>query len=132
MSMNDPIADMLTRIRNANAICHPDVTMPSSSLKVAIADALKREGFIDNYKVVESTPANLLKIYLKYGKHREKVIRKIEKVSKGGRRVYTEIADLKPVLNGLGVAILSTSKGVLSDREARKLNVGGEIICRVW
>jgi small subunit ribosomal protein S8 len=132
MSMNDPISDMLTRIRNANAISHPDVEMPSSKVKVDIADALKREGFIDDYKVVESTPSNLLKVYLRYGHHRERVIRKIVRVSKGGKRVYSEIADLKPVLNGLGIAILSTNKGVLSDREARKLNVGGEIICKVW
>ncbi len=132
MSMNDPIADMLTRIRNANAVHHKTVEMASSRMKVGIADVLKREGFIEDYKVVEASPSPLLKIYLKYGPHREKVIRHIEKVSKGGRRVYTSVDDLKPVLKGLGIAVLSTDKGILSDREARKLRVGGEIICRVW
>ena len=132
MSMNDPIADMLTRIRNANAVYHKTVNMPSSLLKVAIADVLKREGFIEDFQVMESSPSSLLKIYLKYGPHKEKVIRAIERVSKGGRRVYTTVSDFKPVLNGLGIAVLSTNKGVLSDREAKRLNVGGEVLCRVW
>ena len=130
--MNDPIADMLTRIRNANAVLSKNVEMPASSLKKGIADALKREGFIDDFRVVESSPGNVLKIYLKYGPHREQVIRRIERVSKCGKRVYANVDDLKPVLNGLGIEVLSTNKGVLSDREARKLNVGGEILCRIW
>ena len=132
MSMNDPIADMLTRIRNANSVYHNNVTMPTSKLKEALADVLKREGFIEDYRIEESSPCSLLKVYLKYGSHREKVIREIERTSRCGRRIYTSISDLKPVLNGLGIAILSTNKGVLSDREARKMNVGGEVICHVW
>jgi small subunit ribosomal protein S8 len=133
MKINDPISDMLTRIRNANAVGHPDVVMPSSTLKVTIADALKREGFITDYKTVDVADGfPILKVYLKYGPHREKVIRRIERVSKSSRRIYQGTSELKPVLNGLGVSIISTNKGVLSDREARKLNVGGEVICRIW
>ncbi len=133
MKINDPVSDMLTRIRNANAVGHPDVVMPASTLKVAIADALKREGFITDYKKVDVPDGfPILKIYLKYGPHREKVIRRIERISKSSRRIYQGTGELKPVLNGLGVSIISTNKGVLSDREARKLNVGGEVICRIW
>lgn len=133
MKINDPISDMLTRIRNANAVGHLDVVMPSSTVKVAIADALKREGFITDYKTVDVADGfPILKVYLKYGPHREKVIRRIERISKSSRRVYQGTGELKPVLNGLGVSIISTNKGVLSDREARKLNVGGEVICRIW
>ena len=132
MSMNDPISDMLTRIRNANAIRIITVEMPSSTIKVGIAEVLKREGFIEDFRVEESSPQNLLKVYMKYGPRRERVIRSVERISKCGSRTYSAIEDLKPVLKGQGIYVLTTNKGVLSDREAKKLRVGGEIICRVW
>jgi small subunit ribosomal protein S8 len=150
--MTDPIADMLTRIRNANAIERPYVEMPATKMKVAIARVLQEEGFILGYRVgkyvtvqtengaeiqfqsVEtlSEPHLILQIFLKYGPDGEKVIRHIERYSKPGRRVYMGYKELRPVLDGLGIAVLSTSKGVLSDRQARKQKVGGEVICTVW
>jgi small subunit ribosomal protein S8 len=132
MSLNDPIADMFTRIRNANRIGEKSVEMPSSTIKVAIADAIKREGYIEDFKVEESQPSAILKIWLKYGPRREKVIQNIQRISKCGCRIYSGIDEVEPVMNGLGVSILSTNKGILSDREARKLGVGGEVICRIW
>ncbi len=132
MSLNDPIADMLTRIRNANAIGNPSVEMPSSKIKIGIAEVMKREGFISDFQVVESKPANLLKIFLKYGPRKEKVLRHVERVSKCGSRVFTSVEDMQPVIKGMGIMILTTNKGLLSDREAKQLRVGGEIICRMW
>ena len=131
MSLSDPIADMLTRIRNANTIRRSRITMPASRLKVRIADVLKTEGFIADYEVTEAKPASELVLHLKYGPEGEKVIRSIERVSKPGCRVYSSAKDLRPVLRGLGIHVLSTPKGVLSDRAAREAGVGGEVLCKV-
>lgn len=130
--MTDPIADFLTRVRNANTIGAKAVTMPASKLKVGIAQILQEEGFVTSYKVEPGTPASTLTLELKYGPDGEKVIRKIERVSKPGCRVYGAATRLPSVLRGLGVYILSTNKGVISDRVARKLNAGGEILCKVY
>jgi small subunit ribosomal protein S8 len=130
--MTDPIADMLTRIRNALQIERPIVDIPASKVKIGIAEALKREGFIWEYEVIEQPPQNVLRINLKYGPNGELVIRHIQRASKPGRRVYTSVGDMPEVLQGLGVCILSTNKGILSNREARKERVGGELLCTVW
>ena len=132
MSMTDPVADMLTRIRNGNSIYRKDVEMPASRLRVGIAQVLKDEGFIVGYEVKEGTPFSTLTLELKYGEDGEKVIRSIDRVSKPGRRVYVGLATIPKVRNGLGVAILSTPKGVMSDRAAREASVGGEVLCEVW
>ena len=134
MSMTDPIADMLTRIRNANIAMHDEVSMPSSKLKEALAGVLKSEGFIGEYTI---TPAkngvgNTLTIQMKYSPERERVISGIKRVSKPGLRVYSKTAEIPRVLGGLGVAVLSTNKGLVTDREARKAKVGGEVLCYVW
>ena len=130
--MTDPIADMLTRIRNAVRVERPFVEMPISKVKRGVADALKREGFIWEWKEVEAQPSNGLRLELKYGPNGEQLIRHIKRISKPGRRIYSRAKDLKPVLNGLGITIISTSQGVMSDREARSKNAGGEVICEVW
>ena len=130
--MTDPIADMLTRIRNAVRIERPNVDMPLSKVKRGLADVLKREGYIWDWEGVEEQPGSHLRLELKYGPNGERVIQKIQRVSKPGRRVYSKARDLKPVLNGLGIKILSTSRGVVSDREARQRNLGGEVLCEVW
>ena len=130
--MTDPIADMLTRIRNAVSVDRPNVEMPVSKVKKGVADVLKREGFIWDYSTEESDPVDQLHINLKYGPSGEKIIRHIKRVSKPGCRVYSSAKDLRPVLNGLGISILSTSRGVMSDREARQQKVGGEVLCEVW
>jgi len=130
--LTDPIADMLTRIRNAVRVERPYVDMPVSNLKRGLADVLKREGFIWDWKEVEGTPVLQLRLELKYGPNGEHVIRNIRRVSKPGRRVYAGSSDLRPVLDGMGIAVVSTSKGVISDREARAKNVGGEVLCEVW
>jgi len=130
--MTDPIADMLTRIRNAVSVGKLDVVMPSSGTKLAVAEVLKREGYIEGFEIVEKPAQNDVRVALKYGPAGEKVITNIERVSKPGRRIYKGVGDLKPVLRGLGIAVVSTSKGVLSDREAREARVGGEVLCRVW
>jgi small subunit ribosomal protein S8 len=148
--MTDPIADMLTRIRNGSRVEKPAVEMPATKLKVAIAKVLVEEGFVLGYRVghyvsppeggapefTETTdfslPKLVLQVYLKYGPDGEKVIRHIERYSKPGRRVYQGYGDVRRVLDGLGIAILSTSKGVLSDRQAKRAKVGGEILCTVW
>jgi small subunit ribosomal protein S8 len=147
--MTDPIADMLTRIRNANRIESPVVDMPATHAKRRLAQVLKDEGFILDYQVGKevtdeqgvtdfqerqdlSEPRVLLRVYLKYGAEGEKVIRHIERASRPGRRLYRRVTELKPVLDGLGIAILSTSKGVMSDRQARAQRVGGEVLCTVW
>jgi small subunit ribosomal protein S8 len=128
----DPIADMLTRIRNAIRVERSTVDMPISKVKRGMADVLKREGYIWDWKEVDSTPINQLRIELKYGPNGERVIRHLKRVSKPGRRVYSGAAKLKPVLNGLGISILSTSRGVVSDREARQRKLGGEVLCELW
>ncbi len=130
--MTDPIADMLTRIRNAVRIEHAQVEMPISKLKRGMADVLKREGYIWNWTEVEEKPVSRLRIELKYGPNGERLIQHIRRVSKPGRRVYSGSAGLRPVLNGLGISIVSTSRGVLSDREARQKKLGGEVLCELW
>ncbi len=130
--MTDPIADMLTRIRNAVRVERPNVEMPLSKVKRGLADTLKREGYIWDWSEVESTPIKNLRIELKYGPNGERVIQRIRRVSKPGRRVYSKARDLRPILDGLGISILSTSRGVVSDREARQRNLGGEVLCEVW
>lgn len=130
--MTDPIADMLTRIRNANSILKPTVDMPASRMRVGIAEVLKKEGFIASYKVTAGKPTSTLDIVLKYSDEGEKVIRKIDRISKPGCRSYSQVGDLKPVLRGQGIQILSTPKGILSDREARTQRVGGEVLALVY
>ncbi len=130
--MTDPIADMLTRIRNAVRVERPHVDMPISKVKRGLAEVLKREGYIWDWEEVENTPANLLRIHLKYGPNGEQIIRRIRRVSKPGRRVYSGAAALKPVLGGLGIRVISTSRGVISDREARQRKLGGEVLCEIW
>jgi small subunit ribosomal protein S8 len=130
--MTDPIADLLTRIRNAVRVERPHVTVASSKVKRGLVEVLKREGYIWDWKELESQPARQLRIELKYGPNGERVIRHIRRVSKPGRRVYSGASDLRPVLNGLGISILSTSRGVISDREARQRKLGGEVLCELW
>ena len=130
--MTDPVADMLTRIRNALKVERPVVDVPFSRLKEGIVKVLVEEGYVWEYAVVEDKPVNKLRIVLKYGQNGERVIQRIRKISKPGRRSYCGPADLRPVLNGLGITILSTNKGILSDRKARTENVGGEVLCEVW
>lgn len=132
MTMSDPVADMLTRIRNANMVHHDKVEMPGSGLKRSIAQILKSEGFIRDFDWVEDSKQGVLRLYLKYGPNREKVINGIKRISKPGLRVYVGRDEVPKVLGGLGVAILSTSRGVLTDRQARQERVGGEVICYVW
>jgi len=130
--MTDPIADMLTRIRNAVRIEHPEVEMPSSKKLQGIAQALKDEGYIWDYEVIETVPAPTLRLHLKYGPNGEKVITKIDRVSTPGRRVYQGYRDLKPILNGLGIQVVSTPRGIMSDRKARAEKVGGEVLALVY
>ena len=132
MSMKDPIADMLTRIRNASMVAHPSVEMPSSKLKVQLAKLLKEEGFITDYSVSESGNFKVLTITLKYDAKNKPIITKLERVSKPGLRNYSKAKNLPKVLGGMGVAIVSTSKGLLTDRKARKENIGGEVLCYVY
>jgi small subunit ribosomal protein S8 len=129
---NDPIADMLTRIRNAMAVRHKQVLMPSSKMLVAIARILKEEGFIQNFEVTKEKPQSQLRIILKYDQKRRSVLTGLERVSKPGRRVYVKRQEIPWVLSGMGVAILSTPRGVMTGRKARQLGVGGEVICYVW
>lgn len=130
--MTDPIADMLTRIRNAVSVERRNVEMPISKVKRGVAKVLKDEGYIWDWAEVENEPVSCLRIELKYGPSGEKVIRHMKRVSKPGCRVYSRSKDLRPVLNGLGISILSTSQGVMSDRQARVKKVGGEVLCEVW
>ena len=132
MVMTDPIADFLARIRNANRAGHKTVSAPSSNMKVAIAEILKNEGFIKGYEVIEDDKQNELKIQLKYGRNNEKVITGIKRISKPGLRVYAKNEDLPKVLNGLGIAIVSTSNGLVTDKQARKEGIGGEVLAYVW
>jgi small subunit ribosomal protein S8 len=130
--MTDPIADMLTRIRNAVRVERGHVEMPLSKVKRGLAEVLKREGYIWDWSEVESQPAPKLRLELKYGPNGERVIRHIRRISKPGLRVYKGATDLRPILNGLGISIISTSRGVISDREARQRNLGGEVLCELW
>ena len=130
--MTDPIADMLTRIRNAVRVERPHVDLPTSKVKCGLAEVLKREGYIWDWETVQAQPASHLRIHLKCGPNGERVIRHLRRVSKPGRRVYSGATKLKPVLNGLGIFVISTSRGVVSDREARQRKLGGEVLCEVW
>ena len=133
MAMTDPIADMLTRIRNANTAKHDTVDVPASKMKLAIADILVKEGFIKGYEVIEDGIFKTIKITLKYGKDKtEKIITGLKRISKPGLRVYAGKDELPRVLGGLGIAIISTNKGIVTDKEARKLEVGGEVLAFVW
>lgn len=132
MSMTDPIADMLTRVRNANSAMKASCSMPSSKKLVDIANVLKNEGYIAAFQVIEGTPCNTLEITLKYGLKKERTISGIRRISKPGLRVYAKKDDLPRVLGGLGIAIISTSQGVMTDRAARKAGIGGEVIAYVW
>ncbi len=132
MQITDPIADMLTRIRNANSSKHETVSVPASKLKVEIARILNDEGYINGYEVIDDGLQGIIKINLKYGANKQKVITGLKRVSKPGLRVYASKEDLPRVLKGLGIAIISTSKGIMTDREARKLNVGGEVLAFIW
>lgn len=132
MAMTDPIADMLTRIRNANAVRHQSLEVPASNLKKQIVEILKREGFIRDYEYIEDNKQGIIRIYLKYGPNNERVITGLKRISKPGLRVYAKSNELPRVLGGLGIAVISTSKGVMTDREARQQRVGGEVIAYVW
>ncbi len=134
MTMTDPIADMLTRVRNANIAMHDEVTMPSSKLKEALAEVLHSEGYISSFtsEDSESSPGRKLTITMKYSPERERVISGIQRISKPGLRIYKKSDEIPRVLGGLGIAVLSTSKGLVTDREARKGKVGGEVLCYVW
>ena len=132
MTMTDPIADMLTRIRNANLAGHDEVVVPSSKIKESIAEILKEEGYISGFEKIEDNKQGMLKISMKYGEDRAKVINGIKKISKPGLKVYAKADQIPSVLGGLGIAVISTSKGVISDVQARKEHIGGEVICYVW
>lgn len=132
MGMNDPIADMLTRVRNANQAGHEKVSMPSSKKLVEIARIMKEEGFVAGYDVVKSQPVDKLEVTLKYGDNKDKTIRGIKRISKPGLRIYAGKDDLPRVLGGLGCAIISTSSGVMTDRDARQKGVGGEVMAYIW
>jgi len=131
MAITDPVADMLTRIRNAAKAKFSSVDVPGSKLKVEVARILKDEGFIKDYKFLKDGKQGILRIYLKYGQGQAKTIYSLQRVSKPGRRMYVKSKDIKPILNGMGISILSTSRGLMTDKQARKENVGGEILCTV-
>lgn len=132
MALNDPIADMLTRIRNANRVFKNSVDIPASKLKMGIAHLLKQEGYIRDYKMVKDGPQGTLKVYLKYSPERKRAIGGLRRISRPGLRVYVNTEQIPRVLGGLGLAILSTPKGVLTDKQSRTENVGGEVLCYVW
>jgi small subunit ribosomal protein S8 len=132
MTMTDPIADMLTRIRNANVVKHETVDVPASNMKKELSRILLEEGFIRGYDVIEDGKQGIIRIQLKYGQAGERVISGLKRISKPGMRVYAANQEIPKVLNGLGISIISTSKGILTDKQARKENVGGEVICYVW
>ena len=131
MTMTDPIADMLTRIRNANTVGHETVEIPASKIKKSIAEILLEEGYISGYDVIDDNKQGIIKVQMKYGANKERVINGIKKISKPGLKVYAKANDVPKVLGGLGIAIISTSKGVISDKKAREYGVGGEVICYV-
>jgi len=130
--MTDPIADMLTRLRNANQALHEEVDIPTSTMRLEIAKILKREGFIKDYKRVEDGKQGVLRLYLKYGPGNKRVINELTRISKPGRRIYTMAKKIPKVKSGLGMAILSTSRGLMTDEEARKEGIGGEVLCYIW
>ena len=132
MHITDPIADMLTRIRNANSAKHDIVDIPASNMKKAIAQILLDEGYIASYKVIEDEKQGVIRVTLKYGENKTQVITGLRRVSKPGLRIYSSVDEMPKVMKGLGIAIVSTSKGIMTDREARKLNVGGEVLAFVW
>ncbi|MBU3180514.1 30S ribosomal protein S8 [Clostridium psychrophilum] len=132
MVMTDPIADLLTRIRNANVVRHEIVEIPSSTIKKEIANILLQEGYIKNIEEYNDGVVPMMRLALKYGQNKERVITGLKRISKPGLRVYSKNEDIPKVLNGLGVAIISTSKGLVADKEARKLGLGGEVICYIW
>lgn len=132
MVMTDPIADMLTRIRNANAVRHESVEVPASKIKRQIAEILKREGFIRDAEYIDDGKQGIIRIFLKYGPNNERVITGLKRISKPGLRVYAKSTEVPRVLRGLGIAILSTSKGVMTDKEARQAKVGGEVLAYIW
>lgn len=130
--LTDPIADFLTRIRNANTVYHETTEIPASNMKKAISGILKEEGFIKNYEVVKNGKQGIIRVYLKYGGNRERVISGLKRISKPGLRVYANKDEVPRVLGGLGIAILSTSKGIVTDKQARSMGIGGEVLCYVW
>lgn len=132
MAISDPISDMLTRIRNAAKAKFNSVDVPGSTLKIELAKILKSEGFIRNFKFLKDGKQGILRIYLKYGTGQSNVIYGLKRVSKPSRRIYVRSKEIKPVFNGMGIAILSTSKGVMTDKKARQEKVGGEVLCQVW
>ncbi|MBS4175697.1 30S ribosomal protein S8 [Bacillus sp. FJAT-49736] len=132
MVMTDPIADLLTRIRNANMVRHEKLEVPASKLKKEVAEILKREGFVRDVEYIEDNKQGIIRIFLKYGSNNERVITGIKRISKPGLRVYAKADEVPKVLNGLGIAIVSTSQGVLTDKEARNKQVGGEVLAYVW
>ena len=132
MHITDPIADMLTRIRNANSAKHETVDIPASNMKKAIAQILLDEGYIASYKIIEDEKQGVIRVTLKYGENKSQVITGLRRVSKPGLRIYSNVEDMPKVMKGLGIAIVSTSKGIMTDREARKQNVGGEVLAFVW
>lgn len=132
MAMTDPIADMLTRIRNANQMRYLEVEVPASNIKTEIARILKEEGFISDYKIKKNDVQDVIVLNLKYGQHKERVITGLKRISKPGLRVYAKTNEIPKVLNGLGIAIVSTSKGLMTDREARKEQLGGEVLAYIW
>lgn len=130
--VTDPIADMLTRIRNANAMRYKEVEIPSSRVKAEIANILKEEGFINDYKIKKNNVQDIIVLSLKYGENKERVITGLKRISKPGLRVYAKSNEIPRVLNGLGIAIVSTSKGIVTDKKARELNLGGEVLAYIW
>ena len=132
MVMTDPIADMLTRIRNANTVKHNNLELPASKIKREVADILKREGFIRDYEYIEDNKQGILRIFLKYGANNERVITGLKRISKPGLRVYAKADEMPRVLGGLGIAVISSSSGILSDKEARQQQVGGEVLAYIW
>lgn len=132
MAMSDPIADMLTRIRNAQKAKYDSVDIPGATLRTEMAKVLKTEGYIKNYKFIKDTKQGILRIYLKYDSDRKAIIYGLKRISKPSRRVYTKSNEIKPVLNGMGISILSTSKGIMTDKAAIRKNLGGEILCNIW
>ncbi|OEF96431.1 30S ribosomal protein S8 [Vulcanibacillus modesticaldus] len=132
MAMTDPIADMLTRIRNANIVRHEIVEVPASNIKKEIAEILKREGFIRDAEYIEDDKQGIIRLFLKYGPNNERVITGLKRISKPGLRVYAKYNEIPRVLGGLGIAIISTSQGVMTDKEARKAKVGGEVLAYIW
>lgn len=132
MMMTDPIADMLTRIRNANTVRHANVDIPASNVKKRLAEILLNEGFIKGYDLIDDNKQGIIRVELKYGENKERVISGLKRISKPGLRVYAKKNEIPRVLGGLGIAIISTSNGIITDKEARKVGVGGEVICYVW